>query len=69
MTIIIKKNHNFDAGQSVIGFGENDSKMYYKIKKKYKNILWDRSKSTCYSETNLLLQGTGSNFYVKYEIM
>ena len=23
-----KKDHNFDAGQSVIGFGENDSKMY-----------------------------------------
>ena len=28
--------HNFEVGQCVLGFGERDGKMYYKIRKIYK---------------------------------
>ena len=29
----IQKSHNFEAGQCILGFGQHDGKMYYRIQK------------------------------------
>ena len=51
-----KNNHNIEVGQRILGFGERDGKMYYKIQKDVSGPVW--SQGNCYSGTNPLLRGT-----------
>ena len=55
-----KKNHNFQVGQRVLGFGQRDDKMYFKIQKIYQKKYsgtGPRVIVTLWSTP--LLQGTG----------